>query len=135
MIVIACVDQRGGMRFNRRRVSRDRAVCERVLERTADSRLWMSGYTAGLFAGLIAPQICVNADFLDRAGAGEFCFAEDPSFAARADRIEQLILYRWNRVYPADEVFPLLLDGWRRSACTLFPGNSHETVAEEVYDR
>lgn len=50
MIVIACVDDRMGMLFNRRRQSQDAALRQRLLERAAGRPIWMSEYSARQFA-------------------------------------------------------------------------------------
>ena len=49
MILIACVDDRGGIAFNHRRQSSDSVVRNRILELTAGSRLWMNEYSAKQF--------------------------------------------------------------------------------------
>lgn len=51
MRVIVCVDDNGGMLFNHRRQSRDRVLCERVLQ-MADERdcsVYMNTYSAKIF--------------------------------------------------------------------------------------
>ncbi|MEI3375006.1 MAG: hypothetical protein V8R00_03520 [Coprococcus catus] len=52
MRVIVCVDDNGGMLFNHRRQSRDRVLCERVLQ-MADERdcsVYMNACSAEIFA-------------------------------------------------------------------------------------
>ena len=51
-------------------------------------------------------QIRVEEDFLQKAGEGEFCFAEDADLSGEEERIQEIYLYRWNRDYPADVYFP-----------------------------
>ena len=64
MIIIACVDQRNGMLFNRRRQSQDRVLRQHILEETADSQLWMNPYSARQFREVPAGRITVDEDFL-----------------------------------------------------------------------
>lgn len=137
MIVMICVDDNGGTMFNARRQSRDRLLREELLARTEGRRLWMNAASAELFGGSAAERIAVAEDFLDRAGPGEFCFAEGAALADREERIEELILYRWNRVYPADRFFDIPLEehGWHMAGTREFPGSSHESITEEVYRR
>lgn len=137
MIVMMCVDDNGGTMFNGRRQSRDRVLREEVLARTQGRRLWMNASSAALFAPEEEEQIAVAEDFLDRALPGEFCFAEGAALAPSEERIEELILFRWNRVYPADRFFDLPLEerGWRLTGTREFPGSSHERITEEVYRR
>ena len=134
MIVLLALDDRNGMAFNHRRQSRDRALAERVLERTADGLLWMDGYSAPLFAGADPGRVRVDEAFLALAPPGDFCWVEDRPLSPWADRIEALICYRWNRRYPGDFFLDLPLDRWRRTGCRDFPGFSHKILTEEVYE-
>ena len=133
MILIVCVDDAGGLGFNRRRQSQDRALRARMLEKWG--RLWMNAYSAGQFAK--EDPVTADEDFLEKAGPGDTCFAEGPAAAAVLDRAEKLVLYRWNRKYPADCHFPLDLEarGWRLEETADFAGSSHEKITEEVYTR
>lgn len=137
MIVMMCVDDNGGTMFNGRRQSRDRVLQEELLARTQGRRLWMNASSAALFAPEEEERIAVAEDFLDRALPGEFCFAEGAALAPSEERIEELILFKWNRVYPADRFFDLPLEehGWRMTGTREFPGSSHERITEEVYRR
>ena len=133
MILIVCVDDAGGLGFNRRRQSQDRALRARMLEKWG--RLWMNAYSAGQFAK--EDPVTADEDFLEKAGPGDACFAEGPAAAEALDRAEKLVLYRWNRKYPADCHFPLDLEarGWRLEETAEFAGSSHEKITEEVYVR
>lgn len=135
MIIIAAVDDRNGMMFNKRRQSQDRVLRERILSLAQGSRLWMNQYTKKQFEGLDVPQISVDEDFLSAAGTGEFCFVENTPVSQYAGKIEQVILFRWNRSYPGDFYFDLDLhsDGWRMASSEEFPGSSHEKITMEVY--
>ena len=74
---------------------------------------------------------------MDQAAAGEFCFVEDQDITPYAARIEKIILFRWNRTYPADVYFnmELLSSGWILKETEEFEGSSHEKITEEVYTR
>lgn len=134
MILIACVDDGLGMAFNRRRQSRDRVLCARVLERAGGKPLWMSAYSAGLFSGG-GGNIRVDEDFFALAADGEYCFTELAAPAPWAERVEQVILYRWNRIYPADLRFDLPLEGFSLRSEIDFSGFSHERITEEIYTK
>ena len=45
MILITVVDDRMGMCFNRRRLSRDRVLSDKILALTNEKVLWMSSYS------------------------------------------------------------------------------------------
>lgn len=135
MNVIVCLDDKNGMMFNRRRQSRDRAVCARIAALTAGSVLRMAPYSAELFGPEI-PDACIGDDFLENAGLGEYCFVENAPLAPWVERIERLTVFRWNRVYPADVRLDLELPGaWHLARTEDFPGHSHDRITMEVYER
>ena len=132
MHLIVCLDDAGGMLFNKRRQSSDKQLCRRVLEKTAGCRLWMTPYSVKLFSETAG--ICVDAACLDKCGTGEWCFAETADLLPYADKIESITVFCWNRRYPADTKFPEQLLAGRTPVYTGdFPGNSHEQITEEVY--
>ena len=137
MILIVCLVDNNGILFNRRRQSQDRTLRDYILKMTSHSRLWMNAYTFRQFQGLNAAQIQVAEDFPAKAGSGEYCFCEGTDFHAWEPQVEQVTLFRWNRVYPADlhldQIF--LMDGWRCTETEKFPGYSHEKITKEVYTR
>ena len=136
MIVMQCVDDRGGTLFHCRRQSQDRLLRRRILESSAGCRLWMNAYSRRQFQEMPAGRsILVAEDFLEQAGAGEFCFVEGLPLRPWLPKIERVILYRWNRKYPADTYLDLALDmpPWMCISREEFPGFSHPVITEEVY--
>lgn len=133
MNLIVCVDDRMGMAFHHRRQSRDRAVVERILTRTEGCKLWMTAYSMKLFPDQAAIQ--KSERFWNEAGADDWCFAEEHDPAEYADTIDRLVIYRWNRRYPADIHCTLPLETWTRVSSEEFSGSSHEQITEEVYQR
>ena len=129
MILIACVDNAFGMSFGGRRQSKDAALRERLLE-LAGGRLRMSPYSAKQFdAGIYSGE-----DYLSGAAQGDWVFVEDDAYLSFADRIEQIILFRWNRDYPANLWFKFP-GQWTLARTEDFPGKSHETITQEVYQK
>ena len=135
MIVAACVDDNMGMTFNGRRQSRDRFLCRRIADKAADRLIWLSEYSAPLFAEISSAHIQVDDDFWRHAGAGDICFAESGAFAAAVRDIEEIWLYRWNRSYPGDTFFPVDLTDWKLVRAVDFSGYSHQIITEEIYKR
>lgn len=135
MILIACVDDYFGMLFNNRRQSQDRLLRERILQLTTGNRLWMNQYSAKQFEPM--PQINVDDCFLNEAAPGDYCFAENVNILPYENWIEKIILYNWNRKYPADLYFniPLQEHGWKLLETTDFVGSSHDKITEEIYTR
>lgn len=136
MIIIVCLDDRNGMMFNRRRQSMDRMVRRRIFKLAKDSRLWMNRYSYGQFEEEERPLVTVDEAFLEKAGKGEYCFVEDEDLTGHKAGIERIILYKWNRSYPADVHFKQeLLTGFRkREEIVEFKGSSHDRISEEVYE-
>ncbi len=132
MILIVCIDDKGGMLFNHRRQSKDSVLRGRVLTLSKDTTLWMNAYTKGQFEEA-AKNISVDENFLQRAGSGEYCFAETDELTDILPKTEKIIVYRWNRHYPADRHFSVDLSGWRLLETNEFAGSSHEKITEEVY--
>ena len=52
-------------------------------------------------------------------------------------RASQIVIYRWNKEYPADRFFDVNLsaEGFRFYRKTDFPGTSHNDIDREVYVR
>lgn len=131
--MIACVDGRNGMAFHNRRQSQDRLARWDILKEAGRAPLWVNAITARQFTDGQQSRLRIDEAFLDRAGSGEFCFVEDRSVKPYETRIEQVILYRWNRAYPADLYWDLPLDGWTLERREEFPGYSHKIITKEVY--
>ena len=72
MKLIAVIEDRGGMMFNHRRVSKDRELVLRVEELIKGHRLWIHPCSADLF-----PDAIVDGNFLGNAGEEDFCFVEN----------------------------------------------------------
>ena len=125
-----CVDNRMGFQFNRRRLSRDRAQQEDLLALCGGERLRMAPCSAPLFSW--APdRILVEADPL--ASPGGLCFLEDRLPPPEA--VEELILYGWNRDYPADVHLDWDLSAFRIADLREFPGVSHPVITRTIYVR
>ncbi len=130
MILMCCVDDQMGLQFNRRRQSKDAAVRQRMLE-LAGGALRVSPFTARQFEA--SAGVYVGDDYLSAAKDGQSCFCEDLEYLEHAEKIEKIILFRWNRLYPSDLKFQFP-GSWRLEQTRDFPGTSHETITMEVYD-
>ena len=135
MIAVVCVDEKNGMMFHGRRQSQDRIMRENLLQECRGKRLYMNEYSARLFKDDEGAEIIVSENSLKDAGEGDFCFAEDMDINDYVQKIETLILYKWNRCYPADFFLSgILSDGnWILDRTEAFKGYSHERITKEVY--
>ena len=88
------------------------------------------------YSALLFSEGAQVSDAPERAGAGEFYFYEGESALPDSRQIESVILYLWNREYPADIRFDRgLLAGMKRVGKSDFAGTSHEKITKEVYER
>ncbi|MCR5824283.1 MAG: hypothetical protein K6G60_07640 [Lachnospiraceae bacterium] len=132
MKLIICVDDEYGILFNRRRVSRDRAVVEKIKELTVDKKLWIGEFSRQLFD----EDVTVAEDMLQRAGEYDFCFVEDADVTGVMEKVKEVFLFKWNRRYPSDAGFdPENLADFRLASSEDFPGNSHEKITLERWTR
>lgn len=135
MNLILCVDDKGGICFHHRRQSQDRILREQLLALAGTSRLWMNGYSRRQFPDPLPANICVDEEFLTKAGPEDYCFAEDQDVSPCIDQVCRLILFKWNRSYPADVFLPSGLLGWTLLETADFAGFSHERITKEIYIR
>ena len=137
MVVMICLDDKNGMMFNGRRQSKDKVLRQRIGELVDGNKLWMNPYSAKQFEAEQFPNIQIDEEFIQKAGTGEFCFVENQKLADVEQRIEKLMVFRWNRVYPADQYLDLDLTfgSWKVLEQMEFAGHSHEKITMEVYGR
>ena len=128
------MDEAGGLMFNRRRQSRDRTVTEDVIASVGTGRLWLAPYSEKLFME-VGGDYLVDESFLARAGEGDVCFVEDRHLSEWVDRIDELVIYRWNRRYPADLYFDLSPEalGFSLRETAEWQGTSHEKITKEIF--
>lgn len=136
MHLYICVDDRGGLRFNHRRQSRDSAVSSDILHCTNGAALYMTAYSRKLFSESATNIVCTDEPAAI-AAAGEHCFAESLPLSPFLEKFETISIYRWNRVYPSDERldFDPSQTGFQLKSTVDFPGTSHEIITKEVYTR
>ena len=135
MKVIVCVDDNNGMMFNNRRQSRDRVLIEDLLNTIKEGCLYIAPYSKILFQDITA--LIETETLLEEAGADDYCFVENKTLLPYSDRIDELIIYRWNRTYPADmhlDIRPEALS-LKLVSTTEFAGSSHEKITKELYKK
>lgn len=133
MIAIVVLDDKNGMMFHQKRQSQDRILRAKILELSKDGQLWMNEYTKKQFEDSV--QIRVGNDFLGEAGSGDYCFVEDEALLPWKEKIEKLIVFRWNRIYPSDMQFDLTIKEpeWILERKEEFAGYSHDVITMEEY--
>ncbi len=134
MTVIVTLCERGGMLFNKRRQSRDKNLIKDLKSVCDDGALFISDFSAMLFNDSEISCIEVSNP-LDSAKEGDYAFIENLHLKGYENKIEKMIIYKWNRKYPADfyiDVTPEML-GFDLKETYEFVGNSHEKITREVY--
>lgn len=135
MIAIVCIENSNGVLFNKRRVSQDKAVTEKILEITSKSKLWMDSYSFPLFEQYSTANINIADNFLCETSKDEYCFVENKLLKPYEKWLDKIIVFKWNRDYPSDFKFDLDLTQWKLTESTEFVGNSHKNITMEVYVR
>ncbi len=135
MIPIVCVDDSYGMLFNNRRQSKDIILTNRIIEMSNLTRLWIGEFSRSLFETLDPHILFIDDEFLDKAEPGDFCFVENRHLTPHLDKIEKLIVFKWNRSYPSDFSLDIDLANWNLVSTAEFKGSSHKEITMEVYRR
>ena len=134
MKLIVCLSDDGGMLFNQRRQSRDRVLIADMIQHVQNTTLWIGDYSAPLF-GDDAPTMRAVLDPAMEAQAGDYCFVERTPLPQDIDNVEELIIYRWNRLYPSDVFFTLDMSAFRLAESTEFVGSSHDKITKEIWKK
>lgn len=125
MILITCIDNRKGIMFNKRRVSKDTLLIERLKGITKENKIYVSEYSKPLFDGF--NNLVLSIENLTN---NDFYFLEDEDYNGNIDKI---IIYKWNRDYPADKYFDIDLSSYELISTQDFQGSSHDLITEEIY--
>lgn len=134
MIAIVCLDDDNGMSFNKRRQSRDKEIIKDILE-NADKKIWVNQYSAKLFEPFQPSKLIVEDDFLNCMDKEDYCFVENINLEDQENKMEYIIIYRWNRKYPSDIYFEIDLksEEWELVGIKEFKGISHDKITKEIY--
>ena len=136
MRLVLCLDNNNGLRFNGRRQSRDIEVSKKILNILGEGTLRIAPESAVLFLSL-TEKIVAECDYLQNAADEDTCFCENIDFIPYTDKVGQIVVFRWNRTYPADVFLPAQVykDGFLLASVCEFPGKSHALINMEVYER
>lgn len=130
MTIYLCLDDRGGLLFNGRRLSRDAAVLADMAAGLADT-LTIDPFSEKLISAAGIPYTLAAQPLPE----GCHFFLENRNPEAMLPLAENVVIYRWNRHYPSDVRWtgsPADY-GFTLSQTSEFPGKSHELITKEVY--
>ena len=133
MTVTVCLCDKGGMLFNKRRQSRDSVLIKDFLSLNENEKIFISPFSEKLFLDF-ADLVTVSENPLADA-LGGVLFAENLALSSVADKIDKMIVYRWNRSYPADFYLDTPPDkiGLKLLSSMDFEGSSHEKITREIW--
>ena len=126
MKIIACVDNDMGLMFHQRRQTQDRIVRENI--KALKERIYMNEYSYQLYKDTL-DDVIVDNDFI-KHGENHYCLIENVS--VKDCDIDEMILYRWNTIYPCDYYLDIDLSKFQLVKQEMFKGSSHE-VTKEIY--
>lgn len=132
MNIIICLDDNNGMMFNRRRQSRDQEVIKDIVKLTGNGRLWVTEYSAKLFSDI---EVQISSEPWKTAESKEYCFIEEIDPVKILEKTERIVVYKWNRVYPADVKCSIDFTELQFIEETEFPGCSHEKITRQIYKK
>lgn len=134
MTAIVCIEDRGGILFLKRRVSRDREVYRDIAENYI--KVYMTSYSLPLFDG-VKINTGVRLLPISEGERGEVCFVESGEIADNIHKISRLVIYRWNRTYPSDVKLGFEPEemGFKRVSTTELVGYSHEKITKDIYEK
>ena len=130
MIIIACVDNNFGIQFNKRRQTKDKEVIDRIYEITKNNRLFTTDFSKNLFE---KDKIIICDKVPQDAYADDYFFVES-SELCDFSKVDKVILFCWNTVYPCDLKF-VLPSNFRVAKSSDFEGNSHKKITEVYYEK
>lgn len=134
MIILVCLDDKNGMMFGTRRQSKDSVLRDRILNDCMGKNLYMNSYSYKMFQENTNNFSICRDDFLSAAGEGDVCFVENDDVTAYADKVEKIIVYRWNKVYPSTMKFSFPDGEWKLVEKNAIAGSSHD-ITEEIYTK
>ncbi|MBE6801543.1 MAG: hypothetical protein E7530_01510 [Ruminococcaceae bacterium] len=133
MKVIICLDDNGGMLFNNRRQSRDKEVLKDIINNLKGEKLFISPFSEKLFDDY-SENVIIDEEFLIKASENDTCFVENNTLKA-VSGINEIVVYKWNRVYPTDFKCSVDLSELELVETIDFKGFSHEKITKETYKR
>ncbi len=129
MTLYICLDDKNGLKFNKRRQSRDAALLEDIRSQLTGNLL-IDPYSEKMIQEAGIPYV------LPPETAEDF-FAEDVPSEEILSQTEKIVVYRWNRHYPADVRWEpdFAAMGFALRETAEFSGTSHEKITREVYGK
>lgn len=130
MIYAVCIDDRGGMAFLGKRLSRDRVQLARLRALVGEGTLLVTPYSEKLVEDF--PRVRVTEDLYTRAENTVF-FLETADPTPLLESGDTLAVYRFGRHYPSDLRLAADLSRMELVSACAFVGSSHPDMTETLY--
>ena len=97
----------------------------------------MNEYSYKLYKDINNENIIVSENYLDECENDNFCLVENKPLNNYIEKIDNIIIYKWNRIYPSDLYFDIDIKNgqWKLIETEEFQGSSHEKITKEIYRR
>ena len=132
MTLIVCIDLKGGILFNSRRQTLDYELINIIGK--SFKNIYITPFSEKYFTNVK----CTVSDtpFLD-AGDDSTIFLESGLPSDFPNKIDKIILYRWNCVYPADTYlnFSPSEQGFKLCGKVTFSTEVHKEIVKEIYSK
>ena len=133
MKLIVCIDLENGMLFNNRRQSKDKILIEHIYKLIGNKKIWISDFSRDLFEE--DKYNLFEIECFEKIKENDYVFIENISPKILEDRINEIIIFNWNRKYPADLYFDISLENWKLEYEIEIEGFSHEKITQKIYKR
>ena len=134
MKIIVCLDNSDGMLFNNRRQSRDQKIIDDIENFIMDDFLFMTPFSWSLLENTNI-NLAVGDNFSNQ-DTDDYCFVENQHLKVLEDKIDEIVIYKWNRNYPADFYFDIdYKKDFKLIHSEDFEGNSHDLITKEIYKK
>ena len=135
MTLFVCLDDEGGMAFGGRRQSRDSRVTEDIFRECGGAPLLIAPYSEKLLSSF--GKVKVKDSPLASAKKDSLVFLEERAVGDGIKKVDKIVIYRWNRHYPADLYFDIEpeKEGFTLDSSTDLEGSSHEKITKEIYTK
>ncbi|MDD8048603.1 MAG: hypothetical protein PHH04_03260 [Thomasclavelia sp.] len=118
------------MIFNQRRVSRDKKIIEDIIDSYEEDNIVADSRSKILFEDYDIEYQNLPTE------TNKYQFIEFDDLSSIKNKIEELIIYRFNRVYPKDMSLSIDVNkNYELEDEEEFVGNSHDKITKDTYRR
>ena len=126
--VVLTIDDKGGMTFFGKRQSRDRVLIGELCD-SIGCPIYVNSFSAFLFRDR-TECIRLSEDPLAECPDGGAVFVENLALSPYFGEIGEIILYKWNTVYPADRRIDISFSDFDVISKKEFAGSSHDKITK-----